>query len=122
MSTGFAEENGLAVGSTVTIGYAGEETQVDVVATYVADSVLGSDVTMSLDGFDAIGVPPTDRTVYVVAQPGADRAALAAGLDARGRRPADGERQRPGRASPPSSASRSTGCSSSSTPCSASPW
>ena len=53
-----------------------------VVATYVADSVLQSDVTMSLDGFDAIGVPPTDRTVYVVAQPGTDRAALAAGLDA----------------------------------------
>ena len=47
-----------------------------MVATYVADSVLASDVTMSLDGFDAIGVPPTDRTVYVLAQPGADRAAL----------------------------------------------
>ena len=26
-------------------------------------------------------MPPTDRTVYVVAQPGADRAALSAGLD-----------------------------------------
>jgi putative ABC transport system permease protein len=82
VSTGFAQDNGLGVGSTITIGYAGEETQVDVVATYVADSVLASDVTMSLDGFDAIGVPPTDRTVYVVAQPAADRAALAAGLDA----------------------------------------
>ncbi len=81
VSTSFAEDKGLAVGSTITIGYAGEDTQVDVVATYVADSVLQSDVTMSLDGFDAIGVPPTDRTVYVVAQPGTDRVALAAGLD-----------------------------------------
>ncbi|HYN65949.1 MAG TPA: FtsX-like permease family protein [Ornithinibacter sp.] len=81
LSTDFAAEKGLSVGSTVTIGYAGEETQVEVVATYVADSVLQSDVTMSLEGFDAIGVPPTDRTVYVVAQPGTDRAALAAGLD-----------------------------------------
>ena len=50
-------------------------------ATYVPDSVLGSDLTMSLDGFDAIGVPPTDRIVYVTAQPGTDRAALSAGLD-----------------------------------------
>ncbi len=82
LSTGFAKDSGLAVGSSVTIGYAGDESQVEVVATYVADSVLQSDVTMSLDGFDAIGVPPTDRTVYVVAQPGTDPAALAAGLDA----------------------------------------
>ena len=53
-----------------------------MVATYTADSVLQSDVTMSLDGFDAIGVPPTDRTVYVVATPGTDRKALGARLDA----------------------------------------
>jgi putative ABC transport system permease protein len=77
-----ARDKGLAVGSKVTIGYAGEESQATVVATYVPDSVLGSDLTMSLKGFDAIGVPPTDRTVYVTAQPGADRAALSAGLDA----------------------------------------
>jgi len=81
VSTDFARDNGLAVGSTVTLGYAGEESRATVVATYVSDSVLGSDVTMSLDGFDAIGVPPTDRTVYVTADPGADRAALAAALN-----------------------------------------
>jgi putative ABC transport system permease protein len=81
LSADFAREKGLAVGSTVTIGYAGEESRATVVATYVPDSVLGSDLTMSLEGFDAIGVPPTDRTVYVTAQPGTDRAALSAGLD-----------------------------------------
>ena len=42
--------------------------------------MLQSDVTMSLEGFDAIGVPPTDRTVYVVAAPGVDRAVLGAAL------------------------------------------
>ena len=74
---------GLAVGSTRHHRLRRRrEPRSTVVATYVADSVLQSDVTMSLDGFDAIGVPPTDRTVYVVAQPGTDRAALAAGLDA----------------------------------------
>ena len=82
LSSNFARDNGLAVGSTVTIGYAGDESPATVVATYTADSVLQSDVTMSLDGFDAIGVPPTDRTVYVVAQPGTDRTALGKGLDA----------------------------------------
>jgi putative ABC transport system permease protein len=81
LSADFATEKGLGVGSTVTLGYAGEETPVTVVATYQPDSVLQSDVTMSLDGFEAIGVPPTDRAVYVLAQPGTDRAALAAGLD-----------------------------------------
>ncbi len=81
ISTDYAAEKNLAVGSTVTIGYAGEETVATVVATYVADSVIGSDLTMSLEGFDALGVPPTDRTVYVVAQPGTDRAALSADLD-----------------------------------------
>ena len=81
VSTTYAREQGLAVGSTATIGYAGDDSEATVVATYVADSVLQSDVTMSLEGFDAIGVPPTDRAVYVLAAPGTDRAALSAGLD-----------------------------------------
>lgn len=82
ISTELAADSGLAVGSTVTIGYAGEENERTVVATYTEDSALTSDVTMSLDGFDAIGVPPTDRTLYVVADPGTDRAALKRSLDA----------------------------------------
>ncbi|GAA4397478.1 ABC transporter permease [Fodinibacter luteus] len=80
VSSELAAEQGIAVGSTVTVGYAGAESEARVVATYVEDSVLQSDVTMSLEGFDAIGVPPTDRTVYVTAEPGADRDALAASL------------------------------------------
>ena len=73
---------GWRVGSTVTVGFAGEELPLRVVATYTEDSVLQADTTLSLEGFDALGVPPTDRTVYVVAEPGADRAALRADLDA----------------------------------------
>ncbi|MFQ6171655.1 ABC transporter permease [Oryzobacter sp. R7] len=76
LSTELAAERGLAVGSTVTVEYAGEENERTVVATYTEDTALSSDVTMSLDGFDALGVPPTDRTLYVVAAPDADRPAL----------------------------------------------
>ena len=82
ISTELATAERLAVGSTVTVAYAGEERPLRVVATYTEDSVLQSDATLSLDGFDALGVPPTDRTVYVVAQPGTDRSALRADLDA----------------------------------------
>ena len=82
VSTDLATDRGLSVGSTITLGYAGSESEARVVATYVEDSVLQSDVTLSLEGFDALGVPPTDRTVYVVAEPGTDRTALAAALDA----------------------------------------
>ena len=34
-----------------------------------------------MEGFDALGVPPTDRTVYVTAEPGTDRAALRQALE-----------------------------------------
>jgi putative ABC transport system permease protein len=82
LSTGYAADHGLDVGSVVTLGYAGEELSARVVATYDTDAVLQSDVTMSLDGFGALGVPPTDRAVYVTAAPGADRAELDAAIEA----------------------------------------
>ncbi len=82
ISSQMATDQGLAVGSSVTVGFAGEEQPKKVVATYTPNAVLQSDVTLSLDGFEALGVPPTDRAVYVVAQPGADRAALRRALDA----------------------------------------
>ena len=76
VSTTFARDEGLSVGSTVTIGYAGDESQATVVATYIADSVLPSDLTDLARRLRRHRGAPTDRTVYVVAQPGADRAAL----------------------------------------------
>jgi putative ABC transport system permease protein len=82
VSAGYAADQGLAVGSTVTIGYAGDEVASTVVATYEPDVVLTGDVTMSLDGFDALGVPPTDRAVYVTAAPGTDPATLRDGIEA----------------------------------------
>ncbi len=78
----YAADQGLQVGSEVTIDFAGEESTATVVATYEQDAVLQSDVTMSIDAFDELGVPPTDRATYVVAAPGADRVALRQGLDA----------------------------------------
>jgi putative ABC transport system permease protein len=82
LSTGYAADHGLTVGSPVTVGFAGDETTARVVATYESDIVLSSDVTMSLAGFDALGVPPTDRALYVTAAPGADRAELKSSLEA----------------------------------------
>ena len=76
VSTDLAAEKGLALGSTLTVGYAGDEADFAVVATYETDSVLSSGVTMSLEGFDTLAVPPTDRALYVVAAPGVDRTAL----------------------------------------------
>ena len=96
ISTELASSEGLPVGSTVTVGFAGEDRPLRVVATYTEDSVL-ADTTLSLEGFDALGVPPTDRTVYVVAEPGADRAALRRRPRRTGGGPADREHQRPGR-------------------------
>ena len=81
ISTELASEQGLALGSTVTVEYAGEERPLTVVATYTEDAALQSDATLSIEGFDALGVPPTDRTVYVTAEPGADRAALGRALE-----------------------------------------
>ena len=82
ISTELATEQRLGLGSTVTVEFAGEEAPLTVVATYTEGSALQSDVTLSIEGFDALGVPPTDRTVYVTAQPGADRAALGRDLAA----------------------------------------
>ena len=82
VSAQYAADNGLAVGSAVTLGYAGDEMAATVVATYEPDIVLTGDVTLSLDGFDALGVPPTDRAVYVTAAPGTDRASIRSGIEA----------------------------------------
>jgi putative ABC transport system permease protein len=81
LSTGYATDHGLTLGSQVTVGFAGDEVPATVVATYDTGAVLQTDVTMSLAGFEALGVPPTDRTVFVTAAPGADRTALRQALD-----------------------------------------
>ncbi|MBM6402225.1 ABC transporter permease [Phycicoccus sonneratiae] len=82
LSTTHARELGLRVGDAVTTTFAGTEVAGRVVATYEPDAVLQGDVTMSLGAFEALGVPPTDRSAFVVAAPGADRPALKRALDA----------------------------------------
>ena len=82
LSTGYAADHGLRVGSPVTVDFAGDTLAARVVATYTTGALLQSDVTMSLAAFDALGVPPTDRAAYVVARPGTDRAVLARALGA----------------------------------------
>jgi putative ABC transport system permease protein len=81
VSTTLAAERGLRVGSPLRLGYAGEKVTARVVAIYTENAVLQSDVTMSLAGFDALLVPPTDRSLYVVADGGVDRGALRRALD-----------------------------------------
>lgn len=81
VSAQYASDHALTLGSPVTVDFVGEAVTARVVATYVEGVVLLSDVTMSLEAFDALGVPPTDRAAYVVAAPGADRQALRRGLD-----------------------------------------
>lgn len=81
VSAEFAAEHRLSVGSQASLDFVGEPLPVRVVAVYTPDAVLQGDVTMSLGAFDALGVPPTDRTAYVVAAPGADRVALRQALD-----------------------------------------
>ncbi|MGL5929200.1 MAG: ABC transporter permease [Dermatophilaceae bacterium] len=81
VSTDLATERGLSLGSTLPLSYAGEELEARVVAVYTEDAVLQADVTLGLAAFDALGVPATDRTLYVVAAPGADRDDLGRALD-----------------------------------------
>ncbi|QIM21828.1 FtsX-like permease family protein [Phycicoccus sp. HDW14] len=82
LSTAHARDLGLRIGDPVTTSFAGTEVSGRVVATYEPDAVLQADVTMSLTAFDALGVPPTDRSAFVVAEPGTDRPALKRALDA----------------------------------------
>ncbi|GIL36631.1 ABC transporter permease [Phycicoccus sp. DTK01] len=82
LSTSQAADLGLTVGDAVTTTFAGAKVEGRVVATYEPDAVLQSDVTLTLGTFDELGVPPTDRTAFVVAQPGTDRPALKKALDA----------------------------------------
>ncbi|MBR7741977.1 FtsX-like permease family protein [Phycicoccus sp. BSK3Z-2] len=82
ISAELAQQSGLAVGDATSIDFAGQQLSARVVATYTEDAVLQADVTMSLEAFDALGVPPTDVTTYVTARPGADRDTLRAALDA----------------------------------------
>lgn len=82
---------------------------------------MTSDYVLSLGGFDALGVPPSERALYVVAAPGADKVAVQRSADRGARGPADGDRAEPDPGSPLPSTPRSTGCSRSSTRFSGSP-
>ncbi|MGL4743372.1 MAG: ABC transporter permease [Dermatophilaceae bacterium] len=81
VSADFAAEWAIGLGSTLPLSYAGDTVTARVVAVYTDDAVLQSDITLGLAAFDALGIPETDRTVYVVADAGADREELGRALD-----------------------------------------
>ena len=124
VSTGFAQDNGLAVGSTDhRSATPARRPRWTSSPTYVADSVLG------VGRHHVARRVRRDRgrrrrTARSTSSPSRapTRRRSHAGPRRRGRRPADGQRQGPGRLRRRAARSRSTGCSSSSTPCSASRW
>ena len=74
VSTEKADASSLAVGTSIKVTYAGQSRTLTVTATYVKDAVLAQDFVVDLSAMDALGVPPSDRAVYVVVRPDADRA------------------------------------------------
>ncbi len=74
VSTEKADASSLAVGTPIKVTYAGQSRTLTVTATYVKDAVLAQDFVVDLSAMDALGVPPSDRAVYVVVRPDADRA------------------------------------------------
>ena len=73
VSTEKADASSLAVGTSIKVTYAGQSRTLTVTATYVKDAVLAQDFVVDLSAMDALGVPPSDRAVYVVVRPDADR-------------------------------------------------
>ncbi len=77
-----AREKGLAVGDKVTILIAGNSASYPVVGTYQAlPGVSGWQYLTSLTALSDAGVVPADNFAYVVRSPGANAAAVRAGID-----------------------------------------
>jgi putative ABC transport system permease protein len=77
-----AKEKGLAVGDKVTMSIAGNAASYPVVGTFEAlPGFAGWSYLTSLEALSAAGVVPADNFAYVVRSPGADAAAVRAGID-----------------------------------------
>jgi putative ABC transport system permease protein len=76
-----AAEHGLAVGSKVDLAVAGERDDYTVAAVYHDLKAINLPVLIGLDTATAAGLPEQDSMAFVLTAPGADRAAVEAGLD-----------------------------------------
>jgi len=77
-----ASEKGLAVGDKVTMSISGNPASYPVVGTFEAlPGISEWRYLTSLEALAAAGVVPADNVAYVVRSPGADAAAVRAGID-----------------------------------------
>ena len=77
-----AKAKGLAVGGEVTMSIAGKAASYPVVGIFEAlPGITGWQYLTSLDALSAAGVVPADNFAYVVRAPGANPAAVRAGID-----------------------------------------
>ncbi|RJK93184.1 ABC transporter permease [Vallicoccus soli] len=82
LDEGTAESRGLGVGDVVALTPPyGDGRDLEVLGVFTENAGLG-EFTVSLSTFDALGYSRQDNFVYVLAEPGADPAAVRAGLDA----------------------------------------
>ena len=81
ISNEMSESANMPLGSAWDVVYAGQKTRLTITVVYLKDAVVTSDYVLSLGGFDALGVPPSERALYVVAAPGADKVAVQRSAD-----------------------------------------
>jgi putative ABC transport system permease protein len=76
-----AAEHDLSVGAKVELTVAGEEGTYTVAAVYHDLKAIGLPLLIGIDTATAAGLPEQDSLAFVLTAPGADRAAVEAGLD-----------------------------------------
>jgi len=76
-----ARDNGLKVGDAVKMSIAGAPASYRVVGIFEGLPNIWSEYLTSLDAVSAAGLVPADNLAYVVRSPGADAAAVRAGID-----------------------------------------
>jgi putative ABC transport system permease protein len=81
VATGLTGREGLGVGDRLTIALPAGEQRLRVVGVFADNPAVGSEVVVSFDTLESGGVSAADSYVYVVAEPGADIAAVRAGLE-----------------------------------------
>lgn len=81
VTTGFAEDHGLEVGSPLTVTFLAGETLDLEVAGVIEGSETTGDVSVPLDLLAEAGVPRQDTSLSIQLEPGADPAVVGAALD-----------------------------------------
>jgi putative ABC transport system permease protein len=77
-----ATSEGWKVGDTVTVGLPTGARDLPIAGIITASGLVRADIVVPLAALEAGGVPPVDNILYVNRAPGADPAAVTAGIDA----------------------------------------